>query len=177
MHGLYLTTSEPGSELTLQLVVYTINSMRKLKVSECCVEISSRCIASRVRQLNRVMTALYDDALRSAGLTGNQLNVLVFVSRHGSPTAGALARHMQMDASTVSRTIERMRKDGLLLIQEGKDARTRELRLSEKGETMILKAIPAWRKAQKQAQKLLGTFRAGAIASAVRNLRSRTADV
>jgi DNA-binding MarR family transcriptional regulator len=145
--------------------------MRKLKVSQCCAEISSRCIASRVRQLNRVMTALYDDALRGAGLTGNQLNVLVFVSQHGSPTAGALARHMQMDASTVSRTIERMRKDGLLLIQEGKDARTRELRLSEKGESMILKALPSWRKAQKQAQKLLGTFRAGAIASAVRNLR------
>ena len=140
-------------------------------MSECCGEISSRCIASRVRQLNRVMTALYDDALRGVGLTGNQLNVLVFVSQHGFPTAGALARHMQMDASTVSRTIERMRKDGLLLIQEGKDARTRELRLSEKGESMIVKALPSWRKAQKQAQKLLGTFRAGAIASAVRTLR------
>jgi len=142
-----------------------------MKVSQCCGEISSRCIASRVRQLNRVLTALYDDALRGTGLTGNQLNVLVFVSLHGFPTAGALARHMQMDASTVSRTIERMRKDGLLLIQEGKDARTRELRLTEKGESMILKAMPSWRKAQKQAQTLLGTFRTGAIASAVRNLR------
>jgi len=177
MHGHYLTTAAHKPELTNKLVVYTINAMRKLKVSQCCTEISSRCIASRIRQLNRVMTALYDDALRGAGLTGNQLNVLVFVSQHGFPTAGALARHMQMDASTVSRTIERMRKDGLLLIQEGKDARTRELRLSEKGESMILKAIPSWRKAQKQAQALLGTFRAGAIASAVRNLRSGIVNV
>jgi DNA-binding MarR family transcriptional regulator len=151
--------------------------MRKRKVSECCGEISSRCIASRVRQLNRVLTGLYDDALRGVGLTGNQLNVLVFVSQHRFPTAGALARHMQMDASTVSRTIERMRKDGLLLIHEGKDARTRELRLSEKGESMILKAMPFWRKAQKQAQKLLGGFQAGAIAAAVRKLRTATVDV
>jgi DNA-binding MarR family transcriptional regulator len=171
MHAHYLTTPPPGSEWTNKLVVYTINCMRRLKVTQCCTEISSRCIASRVRQLNRVLTALYDDALRRAGLTGNQLNVLVFVSQHGSPTAGALARHMQMDASTVSRTIDRMRNDGLLLIQEGKDGRTRELRISEKGESLILKALPSWRKAQKQAQKLLGTFRAGAIASAVRNLR------
>jgi DNA-binding MarR family transcriptional regulator len=144
----------------------------KVKVTECCGEISSRCIASRVRQLNRVMTALYDEALRGKGLTMNQLNVLVFVSMHGSPTAGALARYLQMDASTVSRTIERMRKDGLLLIREGQDARTKELRLSDKGEEMIIKAMPSWRKAQKQAQKLLGTFRAGAIASAVRTLRT-----
>lgn len=152
--------------------------MKRPKVNECCGEISSRCIASRVRQLNRVMTALYDDALRAVGLTMNQLNVLVFIFSHGSPTARALVRYLQMDASTVSRTIERMRKDGLLVVREGqKDARTRELRLSEKGEEMIVKAMPFWRKAQKRAQKLLGTFRAGAIASAVRNLRTRTVNV
>lgn len=151
--------------------------MKRPKVNECCAEISSRCIASRVRQLNRVLTSLYDDALRGVGLTINQLNILVFVWQHGFPTAGALARHLQMDASTVSRTIERMRKDGLLLIHEGKDARTRELRLSEKGEDMIVKALPSWRKAQERAHKLLGTFRAGAIASAVRNLRSRIVNV
>lgn len=142
------------------------------KVRDCCTEISGHCIASRVRQLNRVMTALYDEALRKTGLTINQLNVLVFVAMHGSPTAGALARYLQMDASTVSRTIERMRKDSLLLIREGADARTRELRLSPKGEEMIVKAMPYWRKAQKKAQKLLGTFRTGAIASAVRTLRT-----
>ena len=146
--------------------------MKKPKVNECCGEISSRCIASSVRQLNRVVTALYDDVLRSVGLTMNQLNVLVFIFSHGSPTAGALVRYLQMDASTVSRTIERMRNDGLLVVREGQDARTRELRLSDKGEDMIVKAMPSWRKAQKQTQKLLGTFRAGAIASAVRNLRT-----
>lgn len=107
----------------------------------------------------------------------NQLNVLVFIFSHGSPTAGALVRYLQMDASTVSRTIERMRNDGLLVVREGQDARTRELRLSDKGEDMIVKAMPSWRKAQKRAQKLLGTFRAGAIASAVRNLRTGTVNV
>jgi DNA-binding MarR family transcriptional regulator len=146
--------------------------MKRAKVVDCSGEISRHCIASRVRQLNRVMTALYDDALRGVGLTINQLNVLVFISMFGSPTAGTLARHLQMDVSTVSRTIERMRKDGLLLIREGQDARTRELRLSEKGEKLIVKAMPSWRRAQKQAHKLLGTFRVETIASAVRNLRT-----
>jgi DNA-binding MarR family transcriptional regulator len=148
-------------------------NMKRPKVLECCAEIGSHCIASRVRQLNRVMTGLYDEALRKTGLTMNQLNVLVFVTMHGTPTAGALASYLQMDKSTVSRTIERMRKDDLLLIREGTDARTRELRLSSKGEEMIVKAMPCWRKAQKQAQQFLGTFRAGAIASAVRTLRTK----
>src|SRR5262245_22309850 len=39
--------------------------------------IASGCIASRVRILNRAISAIYDDALRPSGLKVSQMNILV----------------------------------------------------------------------------------------------------
>ena len=50
--------------------------------------IAQDCIADRMRLLNRVVTKIYDDALRSLGIRTGQLNILVVTapSRLGSPS-------------------------------------------------------------------------------------------
>ena len=45
--------------------------------------IAGACIAVRLRLLNRVVTNLYDDALRPLGLKMSQLNILVATARIG----------------------------------------------------------------------------------------------
>ena len=45
--------------------------------------IARNCIAVRLRLLNRVVTNLYDDALRPLGLKVSQLNVLVVTAKLG----------------------------------------------------------------------------------------------
>jgi hypothetical protein len=45
--------------------------------------ISRTCIAVRQRLLNRVVTNLYDDALRPLGLKVSQLNILIVTARLG----------------------------------------------------------------------------------------------
>ncbi len=45
--------------------------------------VASDCIAARVRLINRVVTAIYDDALRPHGLRVSQGNILVAVGRKG----------------------------------------------------------------------------------------------
>ena len=127
---------------------------RKLELH--CHEIAIHCLASRVRRLSRVVTAIYDEALRPYRITLNQLNILVFLSQKRGSKLSELAQYLQMEISTASRNLNRLRKAGLIVVQEGIDARTREFFLSAKGEQQIVKALPAWRNAQKKTNKLLG---------------------
>jgi DNA-binding MarR family transcriptional regulator len=131
-----------------------------------CHEIANLCLASRVRQLSRVITAIYDEELRPYRMTLNQLNILVFLSHMSGAKLSELARYLQMEISTASRNLKLLRKGGWILVHEGKDARTREFSVSPQGERKIIKAVPAWRKAQKKANALLGKGTANAIYAA-----------
>ena len=48
------------------------------------------CIAVRLRLLNRVVTNLYDDALRPLGLKTSQLNILTSTAKLGPESASSV---------------------------------------------------------------------------------------
>jgi DNA-binding MarR family transcriptional regulator len=118
--------------------------------------IAKTCIAGRLRLLNRVVTNIYDDALRPFGLKISQGNVLILTGKMGVASPVQVCEFLQLDISTLSRNVELMRKKGWLEIVPGEDARSHPFRLTAAGKRLIEKAIPAWEKAQEQAQKLLG---------------------
>jgi DNA-binding MarR family transcriptional regulator len=114
------------------------------------------CIAVRVRLLNRVITKIYDDALRPLGLKTSQANVLVAAWKLGLVNPLKLCEVLHLDASTLSRNVERMRAKGWLEVVPTADAREQPFRLTTKGRRLLEKAVPAWEHAQAQAVKLLG---------------------
>ena len=118
--------------------------------------IARTCIAVRLRRLNRVVTNLYDDALRPLGLKVSQLNVLVVTAKLGVAQPAQVCDLLQLDTSTLSRNVERMRVKGWLEVVPGEDARTQPFRLTAQGKRLLEKAVPAWEQAQKQAEELLG---------------------
>jgi DNA-binding MarR family transcriptional regulator len=118
--------------------------------------IARTCIAVRLRLLNRVVTNLYDDALRPLGLKVSQLNLLVVAARLGLARPAAVCDLLHLDASTLSRNVERMRARGWLEVVPGEDARTQPFRLTPQGRRLLEKAVPAWEQAQQQASELLG---------------------
>ena len=119
--------------------------------------ISRTCIAVRLRLLNRVVTNLYDDALRPLGLKVSQLNILIVTARLGLARPAQVCKILQLDTSTLSRNVERMRAHGWLEVVAEKDARAQPFRLTAQGKRLIERAIPAWEKAQHQASELVGT--------------------
>ena len=125
------------------------------KLGTACHEIARSCIASRVRRLSRIITSVYDEVLRPLGITLNQLNILVFLSHKENSSLSQIAEDLKLEISTASRNLNRLRKSGAIEVQEGKDARVREFRVSKKGKQLIVKAFPAWRKAQKKASAIL----------------------
>ena len=44
-------------------------------------QVASECVAVRLRMLNRVVTNIYDDALRSLDLKVSQMNILVAAAK------------------------------------------------------------------------------------------------
>src|SRR3954466_975393 len=119
--------------------------------------IARTCIAVRMRLLNRVVTNLYDDALRPLGLKVSQMNILVLTAKLGLARPAQVCDLLQLDTSTLSRNVERMRAQGWLEVVADEDARTQPFRLTAQGKRLIEKAIPAWEEAQRQANELLGS--------------------
>ena len=50
---------------------------------EIAATIADECLAVRIRLLNRVVSGVYDQALRPLGITAGQMNILVVVSGRG----------------------------------------------------------------------------------------------
>ena len=134
--------------------------------------ISKTCIAVRLRLLNRVVTNFYDDALRPLGLKVSQLNILIVTARLGLARPVQVCDILQLDTSTLSRNLERMRAHGWLEVVPGEDARTQSFRLTTQGKRLIEKAIPAWEDAQRQAGELLGDQGIALLDKAAKKLRA-----
>ena len=119
--------------------------------------IAGTCIAVRLRLLNRVVTNLYDDALRPLGLKVSQLNILIVTAKLGLARPAQVCDILQLDASTLSRNVKPLQAHGWLEVVPEEDARSQPFRLTAQGKRLIEKAVPAWEKAQQQASELLGS--------------------
>ena len=134
--------------------------------------IAEDCIGVRIRLLNRVVTRIYDDALRPLGLKTSQLNILVVTARLGLARPAQICSRLKMEISTVSRNVDRMRTRGWIdVIDDEKDARAHRLRVSAKGRRLIEKAGPAWEAAQREVKDLLGPEEAAALVRAAEKVR------
>jgi DNA-binding MarR family transcriptional regulator len=118
--------------------------------------IVQECIAVRVRLLNRVITKIYDDALRPFGLKVSQMNILVAAWKLGLANPLKVCDILHLDPSTLSRNVERMRAKRWLEVVPGDDARVQPFRITAQGKTLLLRAKLAWTEAQLQAGKLVG---------------------
>jgi DNA-binding MarR family transcriptional regulator len=118
--------------------------------------IAAECIAVRLRMLNRVVTNIYDKALRPLGLKVSQMNILVAAGKMGVARPGEVCDRLHLDVSTLSRNVERMRARGWLKVVPDEDGRAQPFRLTAEGRRLLSKAAPAWKKAQQRAKSLLG---------------------
>ncbi len=127
-----------------------------MKPSTTVEAIATSCIAGRLRLLNRVITNLYDDALRPIGLRLSQGSILAVTAKLGIARPAQICDILELDTSTLSRTVDRMVSNGWLEILPDSDGRSHPFRLTEEGRGLMEKALPAWEKAQTEARRLLG---------------------
>src|SRR3954471_8071975 len=99
--------------------------------------VATQCIAGRLRLLNRVVTNLYDDAFRPFGVRLSQGNVLAVTAKLGVARPAQVCDILELDTSTLSRTVERMVANGWLEIVPDEDGRSQPFRLTEQGRRLM----------------------------------------
>lgn len=134
--------------------------------------IATTCIAGRLRLLNRVVTNLYDDALRPFGVRLSQGNVLAVTAKLGVARPTQVCEFLEMDTSTLSRTVDRMVANGWLEIVPDEDGRSQPFRLTAGGRRLLERVLPAWEQAQAEAKKLLGDDGLRLLDAAIERVKS-----
>ena len=137
--------------------------MDNAQTREELLNIARDCLAVRVRMINRVVTAAYEEELRPLGLKVSQMNILVAVALFGPARPSDVCRALHLDPSTLSRNVERMKRKGWIETITGRDGRSHVLKVTGEGFNITEAARPAWEHGQARAAALLGEDGVAAI--------------
>jgi DNA-binding MarR family transcriptional regulator len=133
-------------------------------------KIEGVCVGGCVRKLNRMVSAIYDGALASAGLKTSQFSVLVAVANRKQARPAELTKLLQLDESTLSRNVERMCARGWLRLEHDGDRRSHLIEVTDKGQVLLRKCIPAWQRAQEKVSQRLGADTVATLRAALNKL-------
>jgi DNA-binding MarR family transcriptional regulator len=128
------------------------------------------CACQNLRRVTRIVTRIYDQELRKAGLEITQFGLLTALAKTGQATQGRLSAGFAMDSTTLTRTLAVLRKRGWVQVKPGKDRRERLFSLTEAGKRLMVEAQPFWERAEQRLRKGLG----GAAWKGMNEIVSRT---
>jgi DNA-binding MarR family transcriptional regulator len=143
-------------------------------------KIAKECAGLRARQVSRMLTRVYDDALRPLGLQMPQLSLLVATAMFGEngATIGDLAKALVMDRTTLSRNLGPLERAGYLRVaRSAGDARVRVVLLSPAGERALVAALPLWETAQTRIRDVLGVQKTAALRDQLSSAIARAAEL
>jgi DNA-binding MarR family transcriptional regulator len=108
------------------------------------------------RRASRAITEFYDEVLKPSGLTIAQLRLLRQLELTELITISELARIIRIDRTTLNRNMKPLADAELIAISAGKDSRTRQVMLTEKGKDAVVKGGVLWDKAQESIREYMG---------------------
>jgi len=114
------------------------------------------CACANLRRTTRLVTQLYEQALRPAGVTAPQFTLLQALELAPAISQKKLAGLLGTDSTTLTRTLALLRKRGWLRAEPGADRRALRLGLTQSGEKQYERALPYWQSAQKHLKRALG---------------------
>jgi|HubBroStandDraft_1064217.scaffolds.fasta_scaffold298526_2 DNA-binding MarR family transcriptional regulator len=117
------------------------------------------CLCANVRRASRVLSQIYDDAMRPLGLRMTQFSILQALSLTGPRLQGELAEFLALDSTSFTRAAQQLRRRGWVKTVKGKDRRERLVSLSQSGEAELARAKPARETVQENVGALLGEER------------------
>src|ERR1700731_5293312 len=91
------------------------------------------CACQNLRRLSRVVTRIYDQELRRAGLEITQFGLLTALAAVGEANQKRLSAGFAMDSTTLTRTLGLLLKQGWVRAMRGKDRRGRPFSLTAAG--------------------------------------------
>jgi DNA-binding MarR family transcriptional regulator len=103
-----------------------------------------------------VVTRIYDQELRRAGLEITQFGLLTALAKTGEANQKRLSAGFAMDSTTLTRTLKPLRNQGWVQVKRGKDRRERLFSLTRAGKRQIADAQPHWHRAEQRLRREIG---------------------
>lgn len=119
------------------------------------------------------MTQLYDRALAPLDLRATQYSLLVEIERLGPISLIPLAEAMVMDRATLGHNVRPLLAQGYVSLSVGRDRRSREVVLTERGRKILQKARPLWRRAQAVFERDMGVEEAAQLRAQLDRVSTR----
>lgn len=138
--------------------------------SVLAAELAGDRILTCARLLSKAVTAIYDDQLRSFGISSTQFALLTTICREPI-TRAEIARLHHLNKSTLTRDLKTIVSAGWIAeVTKGANGRSRPVSLTSAGQELVLNARPAWITARAKAAALLGDRGMNVIGSIVDRL-------
>jgi DNA-binding MarR family transcriptional regulator len=114
------------------------------------------CICIALRKASRRMTAVYDDALATAGINLAQFSLLRNIDRHAPVSLTRLGDIVELDRSTLGRNVRVLERMGLAAIEAGSDQREAAVALTTAGKATLDRSLKLWGEAQNGIHRKIG---------------------
>lgn len=121
------------------------------------------CLCTGLRQAAFAVTEIYDRALAPSGLKITMFRLVRRIAEAGRPSISELARIVELDRSTLGRSLRVLEKDGLVrFVDNAEDERSKCVVLTPQGRAALAKALPLWTRAQTRMSAMFGAEKAAA---------------
>ncbi len=135
------------------------------------MRLAKTCAGINLRRASQAITNYYDSLfLPRFGLRGTQIPPLVVLYLAGPQNVNEIADRLDRDRTTITRNLKLLEDAGLIKIEPGEDQRTRVATLTEKGEKLLLEALPVWEEAQERVVQEIGEERFGDLLRELANI-------
>lgn len=122
------------------------------------------CLVTRTRLISRVVTGIYDEALRPFEISSALFALLVGIYQVQPATRAEIGRQQHLDRSTLTRHLKSILSEGWAEeFRYGANGRSKPIVLTPAGTDLLSRVEAAWEAAQVQAKDLLGEDGATAI--------------
>ncbi|MGH7962523.1 MAG: MarR family winged helix-turn-helix transcriptional regulator [Candidatus Binatia bacterium] len=136
------------------------------------VQMGRTCAGFNLRKTTRVVTQLYEEALRPLGMRSTQFMLLAAIKGQEPVTVQRLATTVMMDRTTVTRDLKPLEKQGLVRVEPGEDRRERRVSLTMQGDKALVAALPRLEALEARIIKTVGKER---VARLLADLAAATA--
>jgi DNA-binding MarR family transcriptional regulator len=114
------------------------------------------CLCLHVQRAARALGRRFDEALRPFQLTNGQFSLLMSLNRPEPPPMGPVAALLAMDRTTLTAALKPLERRGLVkVLLDASDRRSRALKLTRKGESLLARALPVWEQTHREVEQLI----------------------
>lgn len=134
------------------------------------------CLALNLKRTARVVSAVYEDAVRPSGVRSTQFSILATLAVNPEVSIAELADWVDADRTTIQRSIAIMERQKWILVENASSGNVRKLSLTSAGQKKLAEAYRLWERAQEKMVRALGVESSRKLLGVLRGCRRAVED-